>query len=143
MDPLWRTHLIVSAVDWLLLALLGWAAVRWFAVAWWIPALVIAAWMLKDVLVFPVSRWYYEAQPSEHRIIGEEGHALGDIESHGFVHVRGEVWRARLRPGAPHVRKGGWVRVCAAEGLHLMVEPVRPGGAWIGEGSHARGSRVR
>ena len=124
MDAVFRTYLLVHAADWLLLGLLGWAAVRWFEVAVWIPTAVVAAWIVKDLLLFPSMRWYYEPQPAERRIVGEEGEALTRIDPHGLARVHGETWQVHIRHGSDAIAAGECVRVRDVDGLHLFVERI-------------------
>jgi len=46
----------------------------------------------------------------------------------GTVHVRGELWSARLAPGAAPIRAGQPVRVVAVRGMYLLVEPAESTG---------------
>jgi membrane-bound ClpP family serine protease len=118
------TYLLASAADWLLLSLLCVGAVRWLGLAAWVPIPVVALWIIKDVLMYPAMRRYYEPEPADRRIVGAEGEALSPIDQRGFVRVRGEIWQAQVMPGRRSVAQGRQVRVCDVEGLRLRVETI-------------------
>jgi membrane protein implicated in regulation of membrane protease activity len=126
MDDARRTYLLVSAVDWILVGLLGWAAARWFGFAAWVALGIVAAWIVKDLLMYASMRRYYQAQPAQRRIVGEEGVALCLLDPSGFVRVHGEIWRAQTRPDDRPLEEGARVRVCDVTGLLLRVERVGP-----------------
>jgi membrane-bound ClpP family serine protease len=115
---------LASAVDWIFIGLLGWAAARWFGVTAWMTAPLVAAWMVKDLLMYSSMRKYYQAEPAERRIVGEEGVALCTLDPGGFVRVHGEIWRAHVGPAERTLGEGARVRVCDVAGLLLRVEPV-------------------
>ena len=123
-DPVFRTYLVVQVADWLLLGLLGWAMVQWFEAPLWIPAVILAAWIVKDLLLFPSMRRYYEPEPAERRIVGEEGEALTRIDPHGLARVHGEIWQVHLPRGSDAIARGECVRVRDVDGLHLCVERI-------------------
>jgi membrane protein implicated in regulation of membrane protease activity len=118
------TYLIANGPQWLLLAILAWVAARSFDVPWWTGAGVVALWVLKDLLLFPVMRHYYRAVPSERRMVGAEGIALSRLNPRGFVRVRGEIWQAEQAHGANgEILEGARVRVRDVRGLLVLVEP--------------------
>jgi membrane-bound ClpP family serine protease len=121
MTPGW-TYFVVNAIDWLLLSVLAWMAVRWTEVSASLAALLVGLWVLKDILLFPSARRYYESQPAERRIVGEQGQALGRIDPSGFARVRGEIWQVHIAPGAQAILEGEQIRVRDIEGLRLLVE---------------------
>jgi membrane-bound serine protease (ClpP class) len=57
------------------------------------------------------------------RLIGTEGVVVRALNPQGTARIAAEVWTAESIGGT--VRKGERVRVVAAEGLRLVVEPVR------------------
>ena len=124
MDSAWRTYLVVSAVDWLMLGLAIAAAVRWLDVPAWPGVILLGAWIAKDLLLYPSARRYYESEPPQRRMIGEEGEALSCLDPEGFARVHGEIWQVRVADGAPAVPPGGPVRVREVIGLRLLVESV-------------------
>ena len=86
-------------------------------------------WVLKDVLMFPVTKIAYETPHRPHgpeALLGEEAVAQDGIAAEGsgetgWVLVRGELWRAYARSGARPVTKGDRVRIVEASGHVLVV----------------------
>jgi membrane-bound ClpP family serine protease len=120
----WCSYLVVHTADWLLLIVLAWVAVRWLDLPVWIAITLLVAWILKDLLLFPSERHYYVTEPSERRIIGEEGEALSAIDPDGFARVHGEIWQVQVGRGSPRIAAGTRVRVLDIDRLRLLVEPV-------------------
>jgi membrane-bound ClpP family serine protease len=79
------------------------------------------AWLVKDVVVYPLVRAAYEraGTTGAERLVGRHGVARERLDPAGWVHVRGELWRAEAadRPIPP----GSRVRVHAARGSTLIV----------------------
>src|SRR5919106_1607621 len=119
MDDAGRTYFLASSVDWIFVGLLGWAAARWFGFTAWMAVVIVAAWITKDLVMYRSMRKYYEAQPSQRRIVGEEGVALCRLDPTGFVRVHGEIWQAHIAAGDRPLEEGGRLRVCAIAGLVL------------------------
>ena len=87
-------------------------------------------WVLKDVAMFPVTRIAYELPHNPHgpeALLGETGVAQDALDGPGagWILVRGELWRARVRPGASPVAKGERVRVVETDGTILVIEDAR------------------
>jgi membrane protein implicated in regulation of membrane protease activity len=130
MDDAGRTYLVASCIDWILVGVLGWAAARWLGLTGWVAAAVVGAWIAKDLLMYRSMRRYYEAQPSERRIVGEEGVTLCRLDPSGFVRVHGEIWQAHMEADEHPLEEGAPIRVCDVTGLVLRVERLRrPRGA--------------
>ncbi len=87
-------------------------------------------WLLKDLLMFPVTRIAYETPHRPHgpeALLGEEAIAQGVIAAQdageiGWVLVRGELWRALAREGATPLARGDRVRIVEARNRVLVVE---------------------
>jgi membrane protein implicated in regulation of membrane protease activity len=112
--------------DLILLSLGLAAAVRW----WNLPVLaaygLVAAWIAKDVILFPILRVAYESDGSS-GVDGMHG-ALGVVTQPlvpaGYVRLGSELWKAELVPGSGQVSVGSAIRVVEVRGLTLVVEPV-------------------
>lgn len=112
------------------------AAVLWLLVYWellgtGVAGLLLALWVAKDVLMFPVVRVAYEPGPPHgaEALIGALGTARDALsgDATGYVRVGAELWRARLAAGREQpVAAGDAVRVVGAQGLTLAVERVEP-----------------
>ena len=98
----------------------------WRDVSPWIGAMVLAAWIVKDLLLYPLLARAYERAPSttaERRVIGARAVVTETLAPEGWVRVGSELWRARIAPGAEPLERGRTVRVRAVDGLRLVVEP--------------------
>jgi membrane protein implicated in regulation of membrane protease activity len=110
---------VVFAVVWVLAARFGWPR--------WIVWAVIAAWIAKDAVLYPLTWRAYDsrgAEPSAYPREGAEGVALRRLSPTGAVRVAGEMWNAALADGARDIEDGEAVRVASRGGLTLLVEPV-------------------
>lgn len=123
MEPERRAYLIANSPEWILVAIAMWFAARDFGVSWSIAASVLALWIVKDLLLYPVMRRYYRATPPQQRMIGARGVTLSPLAPRGFVRVRGEIWQAQPADGTARVPEGTDIHVCDIRGLLLFVEP--------------------
>lgn len=91
----------------------------------WVLWSIVAIWVGKDVLLYPlVWRSYDAAYPvTAHSMEGEHGVATERIDPTGYVRVRGELWRAELMNGVPPIDKGERVLVETMRDLTLLVRP--------------------
>lgn len=86
---------------------------------------LIAAWIIKDVLLYPFLWKAYDFRNAKETnpIIGQVGFVKERLAPAGLISVRGELWKARIGDTAPPVEKGKHVRVVSIDGLTLTVEP--------------------
>jgi membrane protein implicated in regulation of membrane protease activity len=99
---------------------------RWSDLPSWIVFVSLAAWIAKDVLLFPfVWRSYIPPSADDDRMVGEIGVCKERMDPSGYIFVRGELWKARLDDGSP-VDKGQKVVVVGMQGLTLVVRPKKP-----------------
>ena len=116
--------------DLLLASSVLYGAVHWFGLETRWAWLGLAAWLAKDVVMFPVLRLAYEpdGQGGPETLVGGLGVAEDRLDPEGYVRVGPELWQAQLAaPGDP-VAPGAAVRICAVRGLTLQVEPLRSDG---------------
>jgi len=112
--------------DLILLSLGLAAAVRW----WGLPVLaaygVVALWIVKDVIMFPILRVAYESGSSggAEGIRGALGVVTQPLVPSGYVRLGSERWKAESLPGSGPVPVGSAIRVVEVRGLTLIVEPV-------------------
>ena len=118
----WRTYILASIPGWAIAGVVALLLHRTAAMPWWAAVVIVAAWVLTDLAMFPRMRRYYSSEPSERRMIGEEGVAVSDVAPRGFVRVHGELWQACVRESGPAIREGDAVRVRDISGLELTVE---------------------
>ena len=104
--------------------------VRWEQITPPLAWVLFGLWVLKDVVMFPVTRVAYEAPHRPHGpegLLGEEAVAQDSLAEQGsgrtgWILVRGELWRAQTREGTAPVAKGDRVRVVDAHERVLVVE---------------------
>lgn len=97
-----------------------WGFHRWAALPLSVGLALLAAWVLKDILLFPAMRHFYLSEPTTGRVVGKSGTAVTALSPDGFVRVRGELWQARSEQPVP---EGAVVRVRDIRGLVLFVSP--------------------
>ena len=102
-----------------LVALAGLGAVT-VNVAW----LLLGAWIVKEVVLFPFVRRAYEpSDPSGiAHLIGVDATVTGRLNPNGRVRIGPESWTARLPTGSVPAEVGATVCVKSVEGLTLHVE---------------------
>jgi membrane protein implicated in regulation of membrane protease activity len=85
---------------------------------------LLALWVAKDALMYPLVRVAYEpADPdATQHLVGATGVAQAHFDAEGWVKVGSELWRAQLEKGAPPIQAGAAVRVVEVRGLTLRVE---------------------
>jgi membrane protein implicated in regulation of membrane protease activity len=98
---------------------------EWFQLSSWAIGIICLLWIAKDVILYPlVWRAYDWRSPPGDGLIGERGVARCDLSPIGYVHVRGELWRAQLKDDRSTIQTGQPVKISAREGLTLTVEPL-------------------
>jgi membrane protein implicated in regulation of membrane protease activity len=104
----------------------------------WIAAVVLAAWVAKDAVLYPFFRRFYEPQPPQplRPLVGALGTAREALDPEGYIRVGDELWRAVVPSDQAPVPPGSTVRVAAVKGLTLEVTPVR-----YDEEAHSAGAR--
>ena len=97
---------------------------HWVALPVWLFWSIIAFWIIKDVLLFPVVwRAYDWERPGRSRsMIDEFGVARERLAPSGYVQVRGELWRAEKVDDGPPIEPGQAVKIIDMKGLTLFVE---------------------
>jgi membrane-bound serine protease (ClpP class) len=116
--PGWAIAALVAAFLWTMGTIPAWAA-----------GVLFAAWLAKDLALYPLLRRAYEPAPGPGAdLVGREGVARERLAPSGYVEVRGELWHAELLPGEGQVRAGGRVVVRRVDGTTLHVAAVEAPG---------------
>jgi membrane protein implicated in regulation of membrane protease activity len=112
--------------DLILLSLGVAAAVRWWGLP--VPAAygLVAVWVAKDVIMYPILRVAYQSDSSSgvDAITGALGVVTQPLVPAGYVRLGPELWKAELVNGSEDVSVGSAIRVVEVRGLTLIVEPV-------------------
>jgi membrane protein implicated in regulation of membrane protease activity len=118
-----------TAIRYTLLQVPGWILTGivctglWWAglLGGWAVAVLVAVWIGKDALLYPLVRRAYEpAEPPWARLIGARAIARQALAPTGYVELHGQLWRAELLHDGS-ISPGEAVRVQAVEGLTLRV----------------------
>lgn len=108
----------------ILAVIVGWLAWQQFGVDGRLVAAALAAWLVKDVVLFPFVRVAYA--PRDERgpggLRGAAAVVVDALAPQGRVRIGGELWRARLREGTGPVAPGARVRVADLDGLTVLVD---------------------
>ena len=118
MNRVLHTYLLAQVPGWLLTAIVLWALYHWRLLTPGFAIGLLLVWILKDALLYPVMRRYYESESPSGRMVGEHAVVVTPLAPDGLVRIRGELWQAR---SDVHVPVGATVRVQAVEGLTLTV----------------------
>ncbi len=112
--------------DLILLSLGLAAAVRWWGLPVFAAYGLVALWIAKDVIMYPILRVAYESGGSSgvDGIHGALGVVTQPLVPSGYVRLGSELWKAELVPGGETVAVGSAIRVVEVRGLTLVVEPV-------------------
>jgi membrane-bound ClpP family serine protease len=117
------TLLQLPALAFLLMALV--LVQRWIEIADWIFWGSIMVWIAKDVILFFFTWRAYDttaARPGR-SMVGARGITQNRIAPSGFIHVRGELWKAEVWGGGRPIEIGERVKVINIKGLTLIVQP--------------------
>jgi membrane protein implicated in regulation of membrane protease activity len=112
--------------DLILLSLGLAAAVRWWDLPVFAAYGLVAAWIAKDVVMYPILRIAYESDglSGVERIHGALGVVAQPLAPAGYVKLGSELWKAELVRGSETASVGSAIRVVEVRGLTLVVEPV-------------------
>ena len=102
-----------------------WSLVEWAGVSPRLAGGLALLWILKDILMFPVL-WHSfgGTDASDPRsLVGAEGIVTERCGPHGYVRVRGEMWKAESEERGTAIDAGARVVVTGSQGLTLYVKP--------------------
>lgn len=113
----------LPAIALLLIALL--LVQRWMGITDWIFWGSIIIWTAKDVVLFPFTWQAYDWNGAgrDRSMIGALGITQERLAPSGFIHVRGELWKAEVCRGGRPIEEGEKVEVREIRGLTLRVRP--------------------
>ena len=99
---------------------------RWVDIPLWLMWFIPAAWIAKDIILFPfVWRAYdWDHKESGKAMIGMRGIVSDRLDPTGYILIRGELWKAEAMDKVGPVDKGEEVLVQGIKGLTLQIKPV-------------------
>lgn len=87
---------------------------------------VVLAWLIKDLILYPLTVRAYRVDPPQtgtQRMVGLTTILKQPLQSEGIIFIRGERWKATSVSGDP-IAAGTKIRVVDTEQFTLVVEPV-------------------
>jgi membrane-bound ClpP family serine protease len=126
----WSTRIILRytllqlpAIALLLMALV--LGQRWFDIPDWVFRGSIIVWIAKDVVLFFFTWRAYDTTASKpgRSMVGARGITQNRLAPSGFIHVRGELWKAEVWGAGRPIEIGEKVKVRNIKGLTLVVQP--------------------
>ncbi|MCG8589746.1 MAG: NfeD family protein [Proteobacteria bacterium] len=109
--------------SWLLATLVLFVLHQWEWISLPVAVLLFALLLVKDAVLFPLTRAAYEDR-SEHgpeALVGARAVAEQPLDPTGYVRIGSERWQARMARGEASAAAGEWVEVLAVERLTLRV----------------------
>ena len=127
-------YLLFQVPGWILAVLLLAGLHVWIDLPVWAAIGLFSLWVLKDLVFYPLLKVAYESSEKVgvDQLIGLRGVATENLDPRGYVHVRGELWRAETGSGKGPISSGSPVKVVGVDGMTLIVDT--EGGGATGTG---------
>ena len=118
-----QRYVLFQIPGWVLAVIVLFVLRGWLGLPLWVSFLLFTLYVGKDFALYPFLRVGYQPSPriGAEQLIGEVATVKTPLAPHGYVRVRGELWRARLAADSAAVEVGARVRVAAARGMILTV----------------------
>ena len=122
----WKRYWLFQLPGLAVVGVLAWVGAGLAGLPTWICLGAIAAWAVKDALMYPWLRAAFTASPptGPESLIGEVGSVRQAVSPNCLVKVGPEYWTAT---SAQPLVAGQRVRVVGASGMTLHVEPAEAG----------------
>ena len=119
----WTRYLLFQVPGWIFAVVILLGLRYWIGLPLWIAIGAFSLWVIKDLVFYPLLRKAYESSPKTgvDQLVGLQGVAQEQIDPRGYVHVRGELWRAETESRDKPISAGSPVRVVRANGMTLIV----------------------
>ena len=124
----WSRYWLFQIPGWALTGVVLLLLRQWIDISLAVVFGLLALVVIKDFLLYPFLRSAYDTRVKTGiaQLIGSQGVVKQDLDPEGFLLVRGELWKARLKPNHRAAPKGTEVRIEAADGMTLIVELTGP-----------------
>jgi len=124
--PTWLKYFLLQIPGWAISAVVLASLWYWQLLSSSLALIGFVAWLLKDLFLYRFVRHAYEGDKKlgSAALVGARGVAQGNLNPHGFVRVRGELWRATAVPESEVVTAGTAVEIVEAERMELFVRPI-------------------
>ncbi len=119
----WTRYLLFQVPGWVIAAIILLGLRYWIDLPFWIAVGAFILFVIKDFILYPLLRVAYESREKigSDRLVGLQGVARERLDPRGYVHVRGELWRAETEPADGPILAGSRVKIVAANGMTLIV----------------------
>jgi membrane-bound serine protease (ClpP class) len=119
-------YLIFQIPGWVITAAVLERLWHWQFIPKWLAVVGFCGWVLKDLLLYPFLRRAYETdiKTGSAALVGARGIAEEDLAPHGYIRVRGELWRAVVSPPDQVVNAGAEVEIVSADGMRVFVRTI-------------------
>jgi membrane protein implicated in regulation of membrane protease activity len=125
--PVFVRYLLFQLPGTAVAAIVLWALHTWLGLSGGIALAMLGLWVAHELVLYPFVKGAYEDRESgmvgAARLAGARGVAHDDLDPHGYVRLRGELWRAQLSDDATAIRAGERVIVRSISRLTLVVGP--------------------
>ncbi len=121
--PTWVKYLLFQIPGWVIAAIVLTALWHWKLLPAWLALLCFGGFMLKDFVLYPLTRKAYEAdsKTGAQALVGMKGVAVEELTPQGYVRIRGELWQAVADPASHFIAAGTEVEIIRAEGMEVFV----------------------
>jgi membrane protein implicated in regulation of membrane protease activity len=122
----WLRYLLFQIPGWIITAAVLGSLWHWQFIPKWLAVVGFLGWLLKDLLLYPFLRLAYETdiKTGSAALVGARGIAEQDLAPHGYIRVRGELWRAVASPPDRVVSAGTEVEIVDADRMRLSVRAI-------------------
>ncbi len=122
----WTRYWLFQIPGWALTVVVLLVMRKWIDISVSVVFGVLAIVVIKDFLLYPFLRSAYDTRVKTGvaQLIGSQGVVKQDVDPEGYVLVRGELWKARLKHNDRAASKGAEVQIEAADGMTLIVQPI-------------------
>ena len=119
-------YLVFQIPGWIITAAVLASLWHWQFIPQWLAVAGFFAWVLKDLLLYPFLRPAYDTdiKTGSAALVGARGVAEEDLAPHGYIRVRGELWRAVATPADQVVNAGTTVEIVSADGMRVFVRAI-------------------